>query len=201
MRDDHYLLASVLPRQFFQAAHHPNRALTKAFSLGDDIIHFACQESLILARVSLLEFDIQHQVPPGFLYHIALHLKGLVDSPGATTAQKQLAIQVDTAISKVQALLEQVHQGAKKLVMMTGAQLLQPATLSLLDDMVKHAQDAFVGQFDPTTGEIQDGVTQIHFAIQRLASMDVVVMPNTSARTGSVELCTPCLLHSVHIQM
>jgi len=154
-----------------------------------------------LARVSLLEFDIQHQVPPGFLYHIALHLKGLVDSPGATTAQKQLAIQVDTAISKVQALLEQVHQGAKKLVMMTGAQLLQPATLSLLDDMVKHAQDAFVGQFDPTTGEIQDGVTQIHFAIQRLASMDVVVMPNTSARTGSVELCTPCLLHSVHIQM
>ena len=154
-----------------------------------------------IARVSLLEFDVQHQVPPGFLYHIALHLKGLVDSPGATTAQKQLAIQVDTAINKVQALLEQVHQGAKKLVMMTGAQLLQPATLSLLDDMVKHAQDAFVGQFDPATGEIQDGVTQIHFAIQRLASMDVVVMPNTSARTGSVELCTPCLLHSVHIQM
>jgi hypothetical protein len=154
-----------------------------------------------IARVSLLEFDVQHQVPPGFLYHIALHLKGLVDSPGATTAQKQLAIQVDTAINKVQALLEQVHQGAKKLVMMTGAQLLQPATLSLLDDMVKHAQDAFVGQFDPATGEIQDGVTQIHFAIQRLASMDVVVMPNSSARTGSVELCTPCLLHNVHIQM
>jgi hypothetical protein len=154
-----------------------------------------------LARVSLLEFDVQHQVPPGFLYHIALHLKGLVDSPGATVAQRQLTIQIENAINKVQALLEQVHQDAKKLVKMTDAQLLQPATLSLLDDMTKHAQDAFVGQFDPATGEIQDGVTQIHYAIQRLAAINVVVIPNTSARTGSIELCTPCLLQSVHIQM
>jgi hypothetical protein len=154
-----------------------------------------------IARVSLLEFDVQHQSPPGFLYHIALHLHGMAESPGATSAQKSLAIQIDTAISKVQALLEQVRQDAKKLVMMTDAQLLQPATLSLLDDMVKHAQDAFIGQFDPTTGEIQDGVTQIHYAIQRLATIDVAVVSNTSANVGSIELCIPCLLHTVHIQM
>ena len=158
-----------------------------------------------IARVSLLEFDVQHQVPPGFLYHIALHLHGMVESPGATTEQKRLAIQIDLAISKVQALLEQVHQDAKKLVVMTDAQLAQPATLSLLDDMVKHAQDAFVGQFDPATGEIQNGVTQIHYAIQRLATMEVTVIPASITRTNrsnssSMELCIPCLLNNVQQQ-
>jgi hypothetical protein len=57
-----------------------------------------------IARVSLLEFNVQHQEPPGFLYHIGLHLQGMVDSPGATAAQKRLAIQIDTAINKVQSL-------------------------------------------------------------------------------------------------
>lgn len=154
-----------------------------------------------IARVSLLEFDVQHQEPPGLLYHIALHLQGMVDSPGATVEQKRLAIQIDSAISKVEALLEQVHQDAKKLVVMSNIQLQQPATLSLLDDMTKHAQDAFVGQFDPTTGEIQNGVTQIHFAIQRLATIDISIVPTTSARANSsLELCIPCLLNNIHLQ-
>src|SRR5579859_2868044 len=106
-----------------------------------------------IARVSLLEFDVQQQEPPGLLYHIGLHLHGLIGSPGTTAEQKQLALQIDTAINKVSALLQQVRQDARQLVKMNGAQLLQPASLSLLDDMVKQAQDAFVGQFDPTTGE------------------------------------------------
>jgi hypothetical protein len=89
---------------------------------------------------------------------------------------------------------------AKKLVVMSNAQLLQPSTLSLLDDMTKHAQDAYIGQFDPETGEIQDGVTQIHYAIQRLAAMDVTVVTNTSARSGFIELCFPCVLKSVRLQ-
>src|SRR5438034_1230664 len=116
-----------------------------------------------------------------------------------------LALPIDSAISKVQSPLEQVHQDAKKLVVLTDAQLAQPATLSLLDDMVKHAQDAFVGQFDPTTGEIQNGVTQIHYAIQRLATMEVTVIPASFARTNhsnssSMELCIPCLLNNVQQQ-
>ncbi|MBV9228670.1 MAG: hypothetical protein JOZ18_05085 [Chloroflexi bacterium] len=130
-----------------------------------------------IARASLLEFNVQQQEPPGLLYHIGLHLQGLVGSPGATAQQKQLAIQIDTAINKVNALLQGVRQDARRLVMMTDAQLLQPSSLSILDDMVKQAQDAFVGQFDPTTGEIENGVTQIHYAIQRLATLDVTVVP------------------------
>jgi len=144
-----------------------------------------------IARVGLLEFDVQNQEPPGYLYHIGLHLHGLATSPGATTKQKQLAIQIDTALSQVQALLGQIRQDAKQLVMMTDAQLLQPSTLSLLDAMVKQAQDMFVGQFDPSTGEIANGITQIHYAIQRLATLDVTVLKVPSTTASNPEYIGP----------
>ena len=136
-----------------------------------------------IGRVALLEFDVQHQEPPGYLYHIGLHLQGLISSPGATAEQKHLAVQIDTALSKVRALLEKMRQDAKQLVFMTDAQLLQPKAFTLLDDMVKQAQDAFVGQLDPTTGEIQNGITQIHYAIQRLATLEVTIIPSTTKTT------------------
>ncbi len=126
-----------------------------------------------IAQVGLLEFDPQHQEPPGLLYHIGIHLNGLVQSPGASPTQKQLATHIDTAINKVQVWLEQVHQDAKKLFAMNATQLVQPSALSILDDMVTNAQLAFTGQFDATTGNIQNGVTQIHYAIELLATMEV----------------------------
>lgn len=126
-----------------------------------------------IAQVGLLEFDTQHQEPPGLLYHIGLHLRGLVQSPGASPAQQQLATRIDTAINTVQALLEKVHQDAKTLLAMSSAQLMQQPALSLLNDMVTNAQLAYTGQFDATTGSIQNGVTQIHYAISMLATMNV----------------------------
>ena len=126
-----------------------------------------------IAQVGLLEFAAPNQEPPGLLYHIGIHLNGLVQSPGASTAQKQLATHIDGAINKVQTLLEQVHQDAKKLFAMDAAQLVQTSALSILDDMVTNAQLAFTGQFDPTSGNVQNGVTQIHYAIALLATMDV----------------------------
>jgi len=137
-----------------------------------------------IGRVGLLEFDVQHQEPPGYLYHIGLHLHGLATSPGATAAQKQLAIQIDTALSKVELLLEQIRQDAKQLVNRTDAQLLQASSFTLLDAMVKHAQDMFVGQFDPATGEIANGITQIHYAIQRLATLEVTVLQPSATATN-----------------
>ncbi|HLX38958.1 MAG TPA: hypothetical protein VKR42_00415, partial [Ktedonobacteraceae bacterium] len=126
-----------------------------------------------IAQVGLLEFDPQNQEPPGLLYHIGIHLRGLVQSPGASAAQQQLATRIDIAINKVQALLEQVHQDVKKLFAMSATQLVQQPALSLLDDMVTNAQLAFSGQFDATTGTTQNGVSQIHYAIGMLATMDV----------------------------
>ena len=126
-----------------------------------------------IAQVGLLEFDAPNQEPPGLLYHIGIHLNGLVQSPGASPAQQQLATAIDNAINKVQALLEQVHADAIKLFAMNAEQLVQPAALSILDDMVTNAQLAYTGQFDSTTGNIHNGVTQIHYAIELLATMGV----------------------------
>lgn len=126
-----------------------------------------------IGRAGLLEFDQPNQEPPGLLYHIGTHLRGLVQSPGANAAQKQLAIKIDDAINRVQAELQQVHQDAKQLVAMDDTQLLLPSTLAILNDMVTNAQYAFTGQFDPASGNLQYGVTQIHYAIGQLATMDV----------------------------
>ena len=46
------------------------------------------------AQVGLLELHAE-QPEPGYLYHIALHLNGVLASPGATQYQRNLAIQIN----------------------------------------------------------------------------------------------------------
>ncbi|MBE3567161.1 MAG: hypothetical protein IMW90_15695 [Thermogemmatispora sp.] len=135
-----------------------------------------------IGRVGLLQFDANQQ-PPGYLHHIGIHLEGVVQSPGSTREQQELAQQITEALNKVQSLYQQIRQDAIQLVHMSSSQLRQPAALALLDTLVKQAQDAFVGQFDPQTGELQDGVTQIHYAIERLATLDVTPLNNSSSAT------------------
>lgn len=130
-----------------------------------------------IAQVALLEFDPLHQQPPGYLDHIGNHLRSLASSPGVTAQQRSLAIRIGQAINNVQARLEAVHIDAVKLVHIGTSQLSQPAALSLLDDMLRQAQTALVGHFDPNTGMVNDGVAQIHDNIQGLATF--VVTPCT----------------------
>jgi len=127
----------------------------------------------ILARVALLEFDTVNQQPPGYLEHIGNHLRELTNSPGVTVAQRTLAIGIGQAINNVQVWLKAVHTDAVTLEKMNNSQLSQHAALSLLDDMVKQANYAFVGQFDPNTNTVKEAVVQIHYNIQRLATFDV----------------------------
>src|SRR5438067_970904 len=86
----------------------------------------------------------------------------------ATSSQHQLAAQIHTAIDKVKFWLEQVHQDAKQLVVLTPAQLSLPSTLSTLDDMVTQTQLAYSGENDPLTGQQQGGVSWICSNIQRM---------------------------------
>jgi len=51
--------------------------------------------------------------------------------------------------------------------------LLAKEALSLLNDMETNANDAFVGQPDPATGNVQGGVTEIHDELQLLATIEV----------------------------
>jgi hypothetical protein len=90
-----------------------------------------------------------------------------------TPDQRALAIRINNAINNVQSWMQLVHADAVKLVQMDNAQLAQPAALSILNDMVKQANFAFVGQFDPNTSTVREGAVQIHYNIQGLATFEV----------------------------
>ena len=126
-----------------------------------------------IAPVALLEFDPQNQNPPGYLYHINKHLRGIIQAPGVTLEQRQLAAQISTELNTVTNWLEQVRQDAKKLMAISQAQWLSPASLSILNDMETQASYAYTGQLDPNTNQNQGGVLQIHHDIERLATFDV----------------------------
>ena len=113
------------------------------------------------------------QQPPGYLKHIGNHLRELTSSPGATAAQRALAIQIGQAINNVQGWLNAVHGDASKLIHMSSTQLLQPDALTTLNDLFTQANNAFVGQVDPNTNNVKNGVVQIHYNIQALATFDI----------------------------
>jgi len=139
-----------------------------------------------IARVAMLEFDVLHQQPPGYLEHIGVHLRELSNSPGVTAAQRTLAIRITQAINNVQGWLEAVHTDAVKLEKMDNGQLSQPGALSTLNDLFTQANRAFVGQFDPNTSTVKEGVVQIHNYNQELATFDVTPCTiNTEKNTCS----------------
>ena len=127
-----------------------------------------------IARVALLEIDVVQQQPPGYLRHIGTHLRELSTSPGVTPDQRTLAIRITQAIDNVQGRLEAVHTDAVQLEKMDNSQMSQPAALSILNDLFTQANHAFLGQFDPNTSTVKEGVVQIHNNIQKLATFDVM---------------------------
>jgi hypothetical protein len=56
---------------------------------------------------------------------------------------------------------------------MTPQQLLAPETTRILDDLFTQANNAFVGQTDPNTDQVKEGVVQIHYSVLGLATFDV----------------------------
>lgn len=125
------------------------------------------------AHVALLESD-PAQEPPGYLKHIGSHLQNISQLSDATSAQRALAIHISQAINNVQGWLDAVHADAAKLIHMSSNQLLQLDALSILNDLFVQANNAFVGQVDPNTNNVKEGVVQIHYNIQALATFDIV---------------------------
>jgi serine/threonine protein kinase len=127
-----------------------------------------------IAPVALLEFDPTKQAPPGYLYHINVHLNGVLNSPGATPEQARLATQIDNDLNNVKGWLQQVRLDAKQLITMPAGDLLSNNTLNILDNMETYARYAYVGKLDPSNNQIQGGVTQIYYQGQALATMGVM---------------------------
>jgi serine/threonine protein kinase len=126
-----------------------------------------------IAKVALLEFDVQNQTPPGYLYHITKHLYEITQLPDTSPDQKALAIQIDKAISNVNEWLKIVHADALQLYKMTDDQLFGNDGRTLLNDLAAQANNAFAGQIDSFTHMLKDGVVQVHYNSQRLATFDI----------------------------
>jgi hypothetical protein len=125
------------------------------------------------AEIGLLDVDPMARVR-GFLYTIDFHLNAVIQSIGSTPDQRKLAIQIDNAIKNVEFWLASVRKDAQQLEQMSQAQLALPATRNnLLDTMANDALSAFAGHIDPDSGNVQEGVIQIHYNIQRLATFDI----------------------------
>ncbi len=127
-------------------------------------------------RPGLIDFTTaqDEQGPPSYISHIKLHLMGMVNAPGHTAAQQQLASHIDDALTQIASLLKKVRSDAIQLAKMNDEQFKQPNALALLNDMQISANSAYVGQTDPTTGAVQAGEVWVHDQTQSVASMPVV---------------------------
>ncbi len=126
-----------------------------------------------IAQVGLLEFDAATQNPPGYLYHIALHVNGVLQSPGSTAFQRALAGKIDTTLANVKRWLGEARHDAVQMVGMDDAHLAQASTQTLLDDLVSVTTNAMQGYVNPTTHQLEDGVSQLSVQIQHLANLAV----------------------------
>ncbi|HEX6479245.1 MAG TPA: protein kinase [Ktedonobacteraceae bacterium] len=126
-----------------------------------------------IAKIGLLTFDTALQVNnPGYLYHIGTHLRDIASLPQADAQQKALAVQISQATNGVNAWFQTIRNDVLQLYQMPVAQLLGSEGRTLLDTVAALANTAFVGQIN-SQGQVIDGVVQIHYAIQRLATFDV----------------------------
>ena len=126
-----------------------------------------------IASVGLINTQSANQTPPGYIAHILHHLNGLINAPGSTLVTRQGAALIIDALSNVQQWLQKLRDDARQFVSLTNAQLMQPAALALLNDIVQQANYAYSGQIDPVSGAMHQGVIWIHAQAQALAALDV----------------------------
>lgn len=138
-----------------------------------------------VARVALLETDVQNQEPPGLLYHIGQHLQGIVDAPGASHTQQEIAAHIDQMLNQVGAWMLQMRDEAKTLAQDSPQQLAKVSALTLLNTLSTQALYAFSGRMLPSTNTWQGGVMQIYEEIPTLATMDIVPVHCNSNNTAN----------------
>jgi len=113
--------------------------------------------------------------PPSYISHIRLHLTGMVNAPGHTVEQQQLASTIDTALTQIDTVMKAIRSDARKLALLNDRQFKAQSTLTVLNDMVVLANNAYTGTTDPTTGATQFGIVWVHSQLQSLATVPVTV--------------------------
>lgn len=125
-----------------------------------------------IAKIGLLTFDAANQNPPGYIYHVGKHLREITSLPQSTQEQKILGQQINQALDVVNIWLHKIRDDALRLYAMNDTQLLGNDGRTTLDEMTALANDTFVGQISPQ-GPVLDGIVQIHYDIQRLATFSI----------------------------
>lgn len=126
--------------------------------------------------VSLLDCP-QVTVTSAYLTHIALHLNGLAQAPGASPIEVKRAIQIDNDLTNIKSWLLQVHKDALQLAMMDDTHLAQAQQLR--GDLAEYADFVVGGRVDPTTQAFEPSAQQICDNIELLADFEIV--PSKSA--------------------
>jgi hypothetical protein len=115
-----------------------------------------------------------NQGTSSYLSLIHQELTNLMMAPGVTSEMRALANQSDQALmNHVQLEFMQLRMIAKGLISLPETQLLSPSAQLQLNNMVLLAHVAFVGRLDPATNQVQPGVVQIFYNIQRLATYQI----------------------------
>ncbi|GAC1447426.1 MAG: hypothetical protein PVS3B1_31100 [Ktedonobacteraceae bacterium] len=126
-----------------------------------------------LARIGLLAVNGPNQDPPSYLAHIDKHLNGLLQASTVTPAIRKQGNDLVTAMSNVEFWLKQVRHDAQLLIKMSDDQMRQPATLSIINDMIENANRAYTGELDPSTNSTRQGIIWVHDHMQTLAHIDI----------------------------
>lgn len=126
-----------------------------------------------LAQIGLIQVNGPDQEPPCYLSHVMKHLNGLLQAPDAPTSLRQNATDIVNALSNVNRWLNQVRSDGKKIMQMNDNQLRQPSTLSLINDMIVNANNAYIGQTDANTGQTLHGANWIHDHMQSISTFQV----------------------------
>ncbi len=107
----------------------------------------------VASKVALLTVDPSQGKdlatnPPGYLDHVPLHLNGVIRAPDATAQMRALATEIIQALNNAGRWLVQTRMLAQQLVNM-------------------------IGQLNPNTNQVVPGVLQVHYDIQRLATLNI----------------------------
>jgi len=134
------------------------------------------------ASVALLTVDPNRQSanlktnPVGYVDHMQLHVGQVARASDVSSNMRIHTSYILTALQNTGGWLSQVRKDAIALFTMSNnnpALLQQSQAGQLLDDMVTQATYAYIGQLDPVTHQIQPGVIQAHYEIQRLAVLPI----------------------------
>ena len=127
-------------------------------------------------KASLLDCP-QNTSISGLLTHTALHIRSIVQAPGATPTQITLAPQIQTNLAQVTTWLEQLYQqDILHLLTLSDSQLLQPSAQSFFDDMKTLSNEVYNGQ----TPISKIGMVQMSNDLEHLATFDILPCPRSN---------------------